>query len=712
MTEYQNYWRHDLSNVSPKKLRLARLALNFCRATLDEKARLSIYSSANRAAQSLLLPLIDPEGQADLSKIADDLDDHDLDFLINDENKLHKREWDQILAAMPENLFENIRLVDQQDPFNEVPNLFCKVLDLDEVDRRLLLFVDLLCSSKPLRMLCREGGVENSQINSERLALLLETSAQAVRTALRPEGRLRQLALLKMSENADLEDFLQPGVILKQANEHSPRNETELLGVFVEELTPAQVGLDAFPHLVNQANRVRKVFEQALKIQEAGVNALFYGSAGTGKTELAKAIVSSMGYTAYNVRTSDANGNPLNREGRLGGYQMAQILLQGSQSKLLIFDEIEDLQGTDELMLSGLTGYAPSQDKGWFNRVLECNQVPTIWITNYLDSLDPAARRRFLLSIAFRTPPRAVRRDMAAGILAQTGVSDWLIDQVAADVLINPAALTNAQRVVRLCPDEEVNNLVINILADWRRTMHRQAAPRNRTVNTTIDLRLLNMEGANTPDAVVEGIRKSGQGRLCLFGKPGTGKTQFAEHLAEALDRELIVATASTVISPYVGVTERNLADLFEDADPGSAVILLDEVDSFLIDRRHAEHSWEKTQVNELLQQMERFPGVFIAATNLMDGLDAAAMRRFDLKLQFLPLTTEQRYRVFAQEALGNAEAAVPETSKRLLDNLKGLTLGDVANVQRQQKVLGEALSPEQFLNRLRAEWELKAKDE
>jgi SpoVK/Ycf46/Vps4 family AAA+-type ATPase len=91
-----------------------------------------------------------------------------------------------------------------------------------------------------------------------------------------------------------------------------------------------------------------------------------------------------------------------------------------------------------------------------------------------------------------------------------------------------------------------------------------------------------------------------------------------------------------------------------------------------------------------------------------MEGLDPAALRRFDLKLLFEALTLEQRERVFAQEALGDADAPVPETSARLLREMDGLTLGDIANVCRQQRVLGETLAPEQFLRRLRAEWELK----
>ena len=95
------------------------------------------------------------------------------------------------------------------------------------------------------------------------------------------------------------------------------------------------------------------------------------------------------------------------------------------------------------------------------------------------------------------------------------------------------------------------------------------------------------------------------------------------------------------------------------DADPATRVLLLDEVDSFLSERTQARHSWERTQANELLQQMERYPGIFIAATNLMSGIDTTALRRFDFKLNFRALTPAQRLRLFAREALGDDQAAV-----------------------------------------------------
>lgn len=86
----------------------------------------------------------------------------------------------------------------------------------------------------------------------------------------------------------------------------------------------------------------------------------------------------------------------------------------------------------------------------------------------------------------------------------------------------------------------------------------------------------------------------------------------------------LLIKRASDLMSMWVGENEQNIALAFKEAEQDGALLLIDEVDSFLQDRRGAKNSWEVTLVNEMLTQMEAFSGVFIASTNLMDGLDQA----------------------------------------------------------------------------------------
>jgi SpoVK/Ycf46/Vps4 family AAA+-type ATPase len=161
---------------------------------------------------------------------------------------------------------------------------------------------------------------------------------------------------------------------------------------------------------------------------------------------------------------------------------------------------------------------------------------------------------------------------------------------------------------------------------------------------------------------------------------------------------------------------------MFADAQREQAVLLLDEADSFLQNRQLAVRNYEVSEVNEMLQGMERFDGVFICTTNLFDRIDEAALRRFSFKLRFLPLSPAQRLRMFAAEALGwtgpegadaatldaSAAEAVPAPLAVRLARLELLAPGDFAVVKRQAALLGEPTDPEAFVEQLEREHRAK----
>ena len=233
-----------------------------------------------------------------------------------------------------------------------------------------------------------------------------------------------------------------------------------------------------------------------------------------------------------------------------------------------------------------------------------------------------------------------------------------------------------------------------------------------RKVVTSYDLSLLNVESRFEVPRVVQALAKRGHGTLCFHGAPGTGKTALAEHIARELQRPLMVRQTSDIASKYVGETEQNMAKMFEEATTENAVLLLDEADSFLRSRRLAERNYEVTEVNEMLQGMERFAGVFICTTNLFEELDEAALRRFTFKIKFQPLTAQQRVAMFVAEALGantggRADELTTEQRSRLAA-LDQLVPGDFAAVQRQIVILDEALTPDEFLSQLESEHRVK----
>jgi SpoVK/Ycf46/Vps4 family AAA+-type ATPase len=222
------------------------------------------------------------------------------------------------------------------------------------------------------------------------------------------------------------------------------------------------------------------------------------------------------------------------------------------------------------------------------------------------------------------------------------------------------------------------------------------------------DLAYLNTSVATAP--LITGLKARPSGTFCFHGLPGTGKTAFARHLANKIGKPLLVRRASDLLSKYVGESEQNIARMFEEALEDDAVLVLDEADSLLSDRRGSRQSWEVTQVNEVLTQMEDFPGIFICTTNLLDRLDPASLRRFAFKIRFDCLTREQRRQLFDAElnrlAPGTGTAIASVASR--LDHMDKLTPGDFAAVARQWSLWASKPSAEALVSALEDECRVK----
>jgi SpoVK/Ycf46/Vps4 family AAA+-type ATPase len=136
----------------------------------------------------------------------------------------------------------------------------------------------------------------------------------------------------------------------------------------------------------------------------------------------------------------------------------------------------------------------------------------------------------------------------------------------------------------------------------------------------------------------------------------------------------------------WVGGTEKNISTIFREAQQEKAVLLIDEVDSFLQDRDRSQHSWEITAVNEMLTCMESYDGVFIASTNRLDDLDAASLRRFDLKVKFDALKPEQAWSLLQRYCQMLGIASPNESFKSQLKRLDMLTPGDFSVLARQHR--------------------------
>ena len=130
-----------------------------------------------------------------------------------------------------------------------------------------------------------------------------------------------------------------------------------------------------------------------------------------------------------------------------------------------------------------------------------------------------------------------------------------------------------------------------------------------------------------------------GKGLSILFaGAPGTGKTMCAQVIARQLNMELYKINISQIVSKYIGETEKNLAAVFAEARKSNCILFFDECDAIFSKRSEVKDSHDRNanvEVAYLLQQIEEHDGVSILATNLMQNIDAAFMRRITFIVHF-----------------------------------------------------------------------------
>ena len=164
---------------------------------------------------------------------------------------------------------------------------------------------------------------------------------------------------------------------------------------------------------------------------------------------------------------------------------------------------------------------------------------------------------------------------------------------------------------------------------------------------------------------------------LLFYGPPGAGKSELARYIAKHLDRELMVRRASDILSKYVGETEQNISEVFSEAERMEAVLVIDEADSFLFSRDRAVRSWEITQTNEFLTQMERFRGILICTSNRFSDMDSASVRRFNHKIGFRCLKPEGNVIFYKKLLSGLSVTPMSRKDEDRLLKIHDLTPGD-----------------------------------
>lgn len=406
----------------------------------------------------------------------------------------------------------------------------------------------------------------------------------------------------------------------------------------LEQLLAAQPGLGA---------RLREWGYDALLPSGRAVVVLLAGAPGTGKTMLATALARRLGKKLLLI-----DGPRLAEAGRALESELDELFVEARLADaVVLFDGCEVLFG-------GRGGANPRTQALMraFDRVDGRFDGLVILATATPERLDATLDRRVLLRLALEVPTGAMREKIWRALMSPSVPlgDDVDLQQIAKRYeltggSIRSAVLYAVSKAVARGPASVLTRADLEAAAQAQLRGDLTAwAERARGAKLTLDALVLPADEKSQIEEIIAAGRNrgkvlhawgfhdklpTGKGLVVLLsGDPGTGKTLAAEVVAAELGLNLYRVNPAKVVSKFVGETEKNLNEILAQAKSTHAILFFDEADALFSTRvakvETANDRFVNMETNFLLQQLERYEGIVILATNLETSIDPAFKRR------------------------------------------------------------------------------------
>lgn len=471
--------------------------------------------------------------------------------------------------------------------------------------------------------------------------------------------------------------------------------------------------------------RAREEGETLKKLLQAKsskrLNVLLYGAAGSGKTSFARSIVAELGLKGYEISQFNKDDECIkSTSSRIASIRLCSENV-ADRDGVIIIDEADNLLRTESQSWNQVFSGDHSCEKGAVCSLLDEIQMPTIWISNVkAREMADSVRRRFDFSISFAPLTRKQRemvwQNNVKKLKLERLIDSSMIVDFSSQYEVSAGGITMVlENLKKMNPSKiNVSKVVETLMRPHCELMNKPMVDSKDLPAEDYSLDGLNVKGEVGLCDIVSSckafLEDDGSGvdsprmNILLSGPPGTGKTEFVKYLASKLSMRYKVCMGSDLLSMWVGGTEERIKSAFNEAEEDGSILFFDELDGLLQSRTRAHNSWEVTQVNEILYQMEHFKGIFIGATNNKEFLDPAVLRRFTFKIDFDVLDASGKKLFF--ERMFDRTLTSDEVT--ILNRIDNVTPGDLRTVRQRLFYLKENFSNERLLKAVEEEVENK----